>query len=609
MKRFFTKLFAPRVKTVRKARRPAVRQARLGLNCLENRLVPATVSLDGSTIVVQGTSYQDDVKVYATSTQVIVKAYSQTGAGDWHLTSAAFAAGSVTAIDFHGYDGDDRFDNSETSLRAVARGYAGNDLLVGGSGHDDLFGYEGNDTLAGNAGDDRLRGFTGDDTYRFATNTWAGSDTVEELIIGGTDTLDFSASPNRLVVDLGALGVNQPVNANLHLSLAGLSEIENVIGGAGNDELTGNWQANQLLGGDGNDVLMGRGGNDVLSGQRGNDFLEGDAGNDTLLGGWDSDTLEGNGGDDVLVGGNGDDTYRYAITSGLSLGSDQLIEHATEWGYDTLDFAASTVGVIVDLGHTGWQTVVYGILGLTLEGDGIEKLVGGLGFDILTGSSRADVILGGAGFDVIHGGGGNDVLYAGTGNNMVYGEDGDDRIFGGEGMDLLEGGAGNDTLSGSFGSDELYGRDGNDVLLGEDGDDTLRGGSGDDALTGGEGDDTVGAYKVGDSSVGEGGNDFLSGGAGRDTLDGGLGSDLIQGGEGDDDLDGGSIPYFTWTGGTREGGDPYVDRLFGGVGNDDFQVHGNSEYPDETDSGPFESLAREYITEHGWIDLVFAILT
>ncbi|MRV71150.1 DUF4214 domain-containing protein [Duganella sp. FT92W] len=63
------------------------------------------------------------------------------------------------------------------------------------------------------------------------------------------------------------------------------TQIENALGGAGNDAITGNALANRLDGGAGNDTLAGGAGDDVLDGGAGNDVLDGGAGNDTITGG------------------------------------------------------------------------------------------------------------------------------------------------------------------------------------------------------------------------------------------------------------------------------------------------------------------------------------
>src|SRR5262245_7584779 len=77
---------------------------------------------------------------------------------------------------------------------------------------------------------------------------------------GGTDTLDFSAYGQAFGVELDlTTGVS-----NRGASIVRF--IENVLGGFGDDKLTGNWANNILMGGKGNDTLAGGTGNDVLGG-------------------------------------------------------------------------------------------------------------------------------------------------------------------------------------------------------------------------------------------------------------------------------------------------------------------------------------------------------
>jgi Ca2+-binding RTX toxin-like protein len=68
------------------------------------------------------------------------------------------------------------------------------------------------------------------------------------------------------------------------------TQIEGVIGIAGDDTIYGDDNPNTLQGRDGNDTLIGRGGADTLAGGNGNDTLVYDAAH-TLQGGADTDTL------------------------------------------------------------------------------------------------------------------------------------------------------------------------------------------------------------------------------------------------------------------------------------------------------------------------------
>ena len=62
-----------------------------------------------------------------------------------------------------------------------------------------------------------------------------------------------------------------------------VSDIENIIGAGGNDDIAGNALANQLEGSGGEDMLAGRGGDDLLVGGAGNDRIEGGSGDDIAV--------------------------------------------------------------------------------------------------------------------------------------------------------------------------------------------------------------------------------------------------------------------------------------------------------------------------------------
>ena len=84
-----------------------------------------------------------------------------------------------------------------------------------------------------------------------------------------------------------------------------IRNIENVIGGSGNDTLTGDGLANALFGNGGNDILKGGGGNDVLDGGTGIDRA--DYSDKTAA---VSVTLNGATNATVKVGGVAEDTIR-----------------------------------------------------------------------------------------------------------------------------------------------------------------------------------------------------------------------------------------------------------------------------------------------------------
>jgi Ca2+-binding RTX toxin-like protein len=149
--------------------------------------------------------------------------------------------------------------------------------------------------------------------------------------------------------------------------------------------------------------------------------------------------LRGGGGDDVvtnagtLIGGvalrGGADLYEgsQGKVSGLVNGGDGADTLIGGAGFDLLDYAASTVGVHIDL---EFNDAAFG----DAAGDEIA------GFEGVRGSIRADTLTGSADANWLAGGSNNDVLSGGAGNDTLLGEVGADTITGGAGADLLVGG-------------------------------------------------------------------------------------------------------------------------------------------------------------------------
>ena len=129
-------------------------------------------------------------------------------------------------------------DGTGNALANVITGNSGDNLLKGLAGNDQLIGNDGNDTLVGGANDDTLSGGIGIDTADYSQETGGGAVTVN--LAAGTATDTFGD----------------------HDTLSG---IENVIGGAQADQLTGDGGANRFTGGAGADVIAGVGGIDMAS--------------------------------------------------------------------------------------------------------------------------------------------------------------------------------------------------------------------------------------------------------------------------------------------------------------------------------------------------------
>ncbi len=96
----------------------------------------------------------------------------------------------------------------------------------------------------------------------------------------GTDTLDLSGWSTGSVISLMPGSFSSCNSMTNNISIAYTCDIENAMGGAGADQITGNNLSNQLDGGAGADALSGGNGNDILIGGAGNDNLDGGAGND-----------------------------------------------------------------------------------------------------------------------------------------------------------------------------------------------------------------------------------------------------------------------------------------------------------------------------------------
>ncbi|WP_083468781.1 Calx-beta domain-containing protein [Nostoc piscinale] len=143
-------------------------------------------------------------------------------------------------------------------------------------------GNAGNNILRGNSANNTLTGGDGNDTYVFTATTLLGTDKIVEATTGGIDTIDLRETTLASNINLG-ITTTQTVNSNLKLILSANNVIENVIGGTGNDRLTGNALNNFLTGGNGNDQLQGLAGDDTLWGGLGDDMLTGGVGKDKYL--------------------------------------------------------------------------------------------------------------------------------------------------------------------------------------------------------------------------------------------------------------------------------------------------------------------------------------
>ena len=433
--------------------------------------------------------------------------------------------------------GDDVIDGQAAAKRLVVDGGAGDDLLLGGTANDDLFGAAGDDTLAGGGGNDLLDGGAGRDVASFEFGPAVAADLAQGTALGaGDDTL---------------IGIEDVLGSAFGDALIGDGVANLLDGGGGDDTLIGGGGGDSLIGGAGQDLLdlsglQGAVLVDLSTGQvpaAGIDLL---SGVEDVLGTAFDDTLTGDGGANHLRGGGGDDLLTWASGTGDDTldggaGADRAVLSGGAGGA-TLAVAAAGADIAVAETAPGVATVtVRAVEDLVVQGAGGADV---LSVGDLTGTGA------GPGAVELRGGGGDDVLDASAVVNAglgvrLFGEGDDDVLRGGAGDDALDGGGGNDRLLFDFaaaavavdlGAGTATGQ-GTDSLSGIE---NVTGSAQADAITGsGAANDLIGGLGA-DTLDGAGGDDTLTGGGGADSLVGGLGTNVLQGGAGDDDLDGGT---------------------------------------------------------------------
>ncbi|TMV02604.1 hypothetical protein FGK63_20465 [Ruegeria sediminis] len=341
--------------------------------------------------------------------------YSGTGLGEfmYGLEGDDYMFGEAGNDTLHGGDGNDELrggwgddkhygDAGDDLIVAwdgddLASGGTGNDSLYGNNGNDQLYGDDGNDTIDGGNGDDNHYGGAGDDLVlgNAGTDFFDGGE--------GVDTIDFSYSSNNFNMDL---------SQEIVVFSGGVTEqvlnFENIIGGAGNNVLTGSDGSNTIDGRNGDDSHYGGAGNDYIFGNVGADFFDGGADIDTIdfsyssdnfsinlsqskavfssgfteqvlnfeniVGGSGNNTLTGSADDNVIDGGAGNDTLTGAG------GADEFL-FKDNFGTDTItDFTDGTDLIRVDIAGLGFEDLV-----LSDNGGDAEVDIGTHGKIILSG--------------------------------------------------------------------------------------------------------------------------------------------------------------------------------------------------------------------------------
>ena len=410
-------------------------------------------------------------------------------------------------VDLHtGRALDDGHGGVDTFTGDIPRGIAGSefsDVIRGSDRSEWFFGGQGNDRIDGGGGRDMLQ-------FGYSPRFAAYLD-VQDLRVdldAGTATGTWNGSPFSYSV----------------------SNIERVIGGAGNDVIRG--AIEEVRGSAGDDRIVFTDGNTygevsywpiengirvtLNSAANRATIDKGAAGTDTIEG--IADLISWEGGGFGLYGTSSNDVFN------LTLGAEEWMQVAGQAGDDTfnidadsgdvvrtpihifyggrvrLDYSNSPGGIHVDLGAGRVRNDGYGDTD-TIRGNQEVEVRGSDFSDVIIGSGNNEVFIGRQGNDTIDGGGGWDRLRfdrsccatignlvvdlaegtaKGTwnGNGFSYrisniegvrGGPGDDVLRGSASYNRLRGGAGDDTIEGGAGDDNLYGGDGDDEFIFEPG--------------------------------------------------------------------------------------------------------------------------------------------
>jgi Ca2+-binding RTX toxin-like protein len=239
------------------------------------------------------------------------------------------------------------------------------------------------------------------------------------------------------------------------------------------------------------DIILGGDGNDVLSGGSGEDWILGGIGNDVLSGGLDrqaSDLLFGEAGDDTFQiipdqlpvipgsdrtivptltdsfdGGTGND--RVLFLGGDKDRNSKPVPDTVAIKYNTMLHRYEFTSLIWDINNQRYETDQAGNpsqLFAFYQAHNVERTV----IDTRAGDDEIHAntyVLGGETYGIALGDFQQNAQIAAL---QILGGDGNDRIFGGAMGDVIDGGAGLDFISGGDGNDTITGGADNDILAG-----------------------------------------------------------------------------------------------------------------------------------------------
>ncbi len=286
-----------------------------------------------------------DYSAYKTAVTVNLGAGTATGTqGVSNITGIVGSSTANTTLAFS--DGWSAYTIDTTGIKTLDFSAVTSALtfIIGADGTVSL--TDGQNTISEIKGVGAIIGGSGNNTYAF-DNGAAFAGTIDGGV-GGTNTLNYSAYTTAVTVNLAA---------GTATGTTGISNIQNITGGSGNDTLTGN------------------------------------SGNNVIIAGSGNDTITGGGGSDTLVGGSGSDTFKFSN----AWGTDSITDSS---GTNTLDFSAVTSSLTFTIGTSGVVSVSDGAGNSISNVAGIEGLIGGSGnntFVFNNGAVLAGTINGGVG--------------------------------------------------------------------------------------------------------------------------------------------------------------------------------------------------------------------
>jgi Ca2+-binding RTX toxin-like protein len=400
--------------------------------------------------------------------------------------------------------------------------------------------------------------------------TVAGS---QGITISITNATTLKVIDGSGIVDVAGTGLtidqNPSVAAAGGVTITGTDAgLDNLLGGAGGDTISGGGVADSLSGAAGADTLNGGGGNDLIIGGAGIDTLNGGAGNDNFVVVTTAD-FTSLASAETIVGGDGTDTLIFGGASTLATAAHAVASDGTAYTIAATDlhnvdveqiksFEDGTFTLTVDdifFTNSGQTSLIIdnstAAGDMTVSGSTLSaansldiRSNGGATTDTFTGGKGDDIFrfdttnaAGLATGDILAGGGGTDtVAVTLTADNMtaVANTNGMSRIekitFAGSGTLTANLAINNatfvtETVGGALitvvGEVDASGMVGTGALtfngaLETDSKMTITGGRGADIITGGSKVDTI------------------SGGYGADTITGGPGIDILSGGAGND---------------------------------------------------------------------------